>query len=190
MVMAINPKALLRNGFTLVELIIVVAVIATISAIAIPAVSSYRDHCCVRATAVQTCSMLHEAKQRALVDEKYYAVGFDTVSGKISLISDRGADGQWNTSDDRVVRSFCLKDKGSVRFGYGSCGPLPDLAATADGVTFQTNNSAVCNPDLTGNAGTVYIRSESGAVAVAITMNSSDFTYKLWRWNGNQWERM
>ena len=85
---------------------------------------------------------------------------------------------------------FRLSDKGGgLRFGYGSYGPLPGLAAASDGITFQSNNTLVCNGDLTGSAGTVYIISRSGS-AMAITMNSSDFSYSMWRWIGKKWVRL
>jgi len=180
-----------RGGFTLLELVIAVAVIGIISAMAIPAFSSIYGECCVKAVAWEIVDMIKEAKQHALVDDTYYALGFRTDSGTISLISDRGPDGGWNTGDDRVVRSLRLSDKGGgLRFGYGSYGPVPpDYAPVPDGVSFQSNNTLVCNPELTGNAGTVYISTASGA-AVAITVNSRDFKCTLRRWDGTRWVKM
>lgn len=185
----LNRAARGCRGFTLLELITVVAVIAIISAVAIPAFNTYYDECGVKAAATEICGMIREAKQNALADGRCYAIGFDPDRGKVSLLAGRGEDDRWNTADDQVVRSFLLANKGGgIRFGYGSYGPLPGLATTTDGVTFTTNNTLVCNPDLTGNAGTVYLISRSGS-AMALTMNSSDFGYKLWRWGGRKWER-
>lgn len=179
-----------RDGFTLVELLVTVTILGIIGAIAIPAVSDYYRGCCLKGVVYEIAGMMKEAKQLALAKESPHAVGFDTGSGRISLLSGSGVDGKWNTADDRVVRTFRLADKGGgLSFGYGGCGPIPDYAATSDGVTFQTNNTAVCNADLTGNAGTVYVRSSSGAT-MAVVMNSRDFGYKLWRWSGKKWERL
>ena len=178
------------NGFTLVELLTVMSVIGIISAIAIPAFSSYYEECCLTAAVSEITAMIKEAKQNALTAERYYAIGFNTGSGRVSLIAGRGPDGTWNTADDQVVRSFRLADKGGgLRFGYGAYGPLPDLAATSDGVSFQTNNTLVCNPDLTGNAGTVYLVTRAGS-AMAITMNSRDFNWSLWKRKGRKWVRL
>ena len=182
---AARPSA----GFTLVELLVVVAIIAILSAVAIPTFNSYRDGCCLKAAMADLCTMIRETKYSA-ANEKYFAVGFKPEAGRVALISGKGPDGSWNTADDLIVRSFLLSDKGGgLSFGYGSYGPLPDLAETADGITFQSNNTLVCNEDMTGNAGTVYIISKSGS-AMALTMNSKDFGYKLYRWTGSNWQKL
>lgn len=187
---SILGKEVRKTGFTLLELLTTVAIIAIISAIAILPVSFFYEKCCVMAAVSEITGMIKEAKQNALSNGKYYAITFNTTNGIISLVSGRGPDGTWNTPDDEVVRSFRLAAKGGgLRFGYGSYGPIPTYAATDDGVTFPSNNTLICNPDLTGNAGTVYIRSVSGA-AMALTMNSTNFGYKMYRWNGKKWVRL
>jgi prepilin-type N-terminal cleavage/methylation domain-containing protein len=178
------------NGFTLMEFLVVVTLIVVLATVALPAFSDYYEGCCVKAAVVEIAGMIKEAKQNALCAGKDYAIGFDTGSGKVSLISGKGHDNKWNTADDEVVRFFRLMDKGGgLTFGYGGYGPLPGLAAASDGVTFQSNNTLVCNGDLTGNAGTVYIISRRGR-AMAIVMNSTDFGYALWRWNGKKWVKV
>jgi type IV fimbrial biogenesis protein FimT len=178
------------EGFTLVELLIVVTVLSLVATVAIPSFNSYRDQCCVKAVMEDICNMMREAKQNALCADKDYGITFNPDLGKVSLVSGRGNDDKWNTDDDPVVRSISLAAKGGgLRFGYGSCGPLPDLAATTDGITFNTNNTMVCNTDLTGNAGTVYLISRSGS-AMALVVNSEDFSYVLWRWGGKKWLRI
>jgi prepilin-type N-terminal cleavage/methylation domain-containing protein len=179
-----------KAGFTLLELLTAIAIIGIISAISMPALSALYGGCCLKAAIYEITNIIKEAKQNALSNGTYYAITFNTTDGIISLVSGRGPDGTWNTPDDPVIRSFRLSDKGGgLRFGHGSYGPLPTLVPAPDGVSFPTNNTCVCNPDLTGNAGVVYIMSSSGA-AMALKMNSTAFGYFMYRWDGKQWVRM
>ncbi|MRR53540.1 MAG: prepilin-type N-terminal cleavage/methylation domain-containing protein [Deltaproteobacteria bacterium] len=176
------------RGFTLLELLITLTIFIILGAIATPLFASFYGTCCLKAVMWELAGMVREAKQCAL-SEKYYAISFDPAKGSFSLLSGRGDDGKWNTPDDEVVRTVWLKEKGGgLCFGYGSYGKIPGLgyADSDDGITFPNNNTLICNPDLTGNAGTVYIRSSHGG-AMALTMNSTDFGYTLRRWDGSGW---
>lgn len=177
-------------GFTLLELLTTLAIIGIISAVAFPAVSALHGGCCVKAAIYELTGMIKEAKQSALSHETYFAITFNTADGIISLVSGRGPDDAWNTPDDPVVRSFRLANKGGgLKFSHGNYGPIEGLTEAPDGVAFSTFNTCVCNPDLTGNGGSVYIMSASGA-AMALSVNRSDFGYKMYRWDGKEWARM
>ncbi len=190
MIHCLLKRCAAQAGVTLPELLSATAIVGVVGIVAIPAVRSYHGKCCVVAAVTEITGMIREAKENALSDEKYYAIAFDPAAGRVSLLSGRGPDGDWNTADDEVVRSFRLADRGGgLRFGYGSHGPIKGSATTTDGITFANNNTIICNPDLTGNQGSLYIMSASGA-AMALSMNRTDFSYKLYRWNGTNWERL
>ncbi|MDD2273475.1 MAG: prepilin-type N-terminal cleavage/methylation domain-containing protein [Desulfuromonadaceae bacterium] len=176
------------GGFTLVELVIVIAVVACLGAVATPVVATYYDNSVLKITMCDICQAVKEAKALALLSDQPCAIAFNTVNSSVSLVSGRGVDGRWNTSDDRVLRSFSVSGKGGgLRFGYGTCGPVPGLAVSDDGVTFQVNNSMVCNNDMTSNAGTVYMVNNQGN-SMALTANSSAVGYVLRRCTNGVWE--
>ena len=178
------------EGFTLLELVIVLAVIACLGAIATPVVATYYSNCALKITMFDICQFVKEAKFLSLSSDQPCAVAFNTGNSTVALVSDRGEDGKWNTPDDQVVSSFKVAGKGGgLRFGYGTCGPIPDLAVSADGVTFQVNNSMVCNNDMTSNAGTVYLVNNQGC-SMALTANSSAVGYALRRCSNRVWEKL
>ena len=178
------------EGFTLVELVIVIAVVACLGAIATSVVAAYYANCALKITMYDICQVVKEAKALSLSSDQDYAVAFNTGNSSVSLVSGRGEDGKWNTPDDHVLRSFRVAAKGGgLGFGYGACGPIPGLAESADGVTFQVNNSMVCNQGLTSNAGTVYLINNQGC-SMALTANSSAVGYALRRCANGVWERL
>jgi prepilin-type N-terminal cleavage/methylation domain-containing protein len=181
------------EGFTLLELVIVLSVIAILGAIAAPPCMRYYQACCVRAAMLDIVQMVREGKMRSL-DGNDHAVYFNAVEGTATLICDKGADGKWNTGDDTVVRTLWLKDKGGgLKFGCEICAPIPSgtetLVKPVDGISFM-NNIAIFNERLTGMcSGAVYICSSSGA-AMAMVINTTDAGYKLWIWGGVKWVRL
>jgi len=188
--MAQKCSSIKAEGFTLVELVIVLSIIACISAVSIPVVASYYGNSTLKIAMYDICQVVKEAKALSLSSDQPCAVTFNTVNSTVALVSGRGEDGRWNTSDDQVLRSFKVAGKGGgLRFGYGTCGPVPGLAVSDDGVTFQVNNSMVCNQDMTSNAGTVYLVSNQGC-AMALTANSSAVGYVLRRCTNGVWGKL
>ncbi|WP_139366832.1 hypothetical protein [Trichlorobacter thiogenes] len=155
-------------------------------AIAVPVVATYHGNCAIRLATCEVCDIIREARALALTSNNPIAVTFAPVTTAVSLVSDRGGDGRWNTADDSVIRSFKLSNKAGIHFGYGNCGPVPGLANEADGITFQTNNSMVCNQEMSSNAGTVYLMLCDSRVT-ALTVNSTNPKITIRECRCGQW---
>jgi prepilin-type N-terminal cleavage/methylation domain-containing protein len=175
-----------HKGYSLVEILVVIAIVVTLGAIATPVVATYHANCSMKIAVCEICEMIKEARALALAANNPVAVTFAPSSTAVSLVADRGADGKWNTTDDTLIRSFKLFNKSGIRFGYGACGPVPGLANEADGITFQTNNSMVCNQEMSSNAGTVYLIVNDSRVT-ALTVNSVDSKITIRECRGGQW---
>jgi prepilin-type N-terminal cleavage/methylation domain-containing protein len=186
--MELPGRPSIANGFTLVELLIVVAVTGVLSAVAVPVVATYYSGCALKVGMADICQLVKQARGLAMVSGESHAVTFNPVTGRVALAANRGADGRWNTPDDYQLSSSRIAGRAGISFGYGSCGPVPGLAASADGITFQVNNSMVCNQDLSSNAGTVYLVAGNGT-AMALTANSSVEGYVVRRCSNGVWQR-
>lgn len=174
-----------EHGFTLLELIIVLAIICVMSAIAVPAFSSLYGDFCLKAAAWELEGMIKETKQQSL-DGQEWGVVFDKEHNTASLVTARREDKSWG----RTVRTFRFVDKGGgITLGYGSHGPVPKLVAAPNGTTYD-NNTFVCTSGLTGSSGTVYFSSASTGTAMALVTNTRDFSCTRWRWSGEKWAKM
>ena len=68
-----------KEGFTLVEAILVVGIMAILMAISIPSFVGWRENLMYRETAREVASMLREAKSRAITNNLEQQVQFDAV---------------------------------------------------------------------------------------------------------------
>lgn len=179
------------GGFTLLELLAVVAIICVLSVIAVPAFSSLYADCCLKAAVWEIKDLFKDAKLLS-IQGKSCCIEFDPPRGRAMLYSGRGEDGQWGTGDEQFVREVRLSDKGGgLSFGYGERGPVlkPNkLTATDDGVAF-TGNRFYSAEGVVGTGGGIYIQSATSGSAVAMIFNTSDFSCKLYHWDGSEWIR-
>ena len=119
-----------EDGLTITEIIIVMAIIAILSAIAVPAIISWLPDYRLRMAAGELYSNLQRVKQEAVRANSECAVYFDAEDGRYQLVSG-GPDGVCDgppmgappvpQNDDMILNAVTLSNYGSgVQYGSGS----------------------------------------------------------------------
>lgn len=83
----VNAK-MKNRGFSLVEMMIVIAIIGIVAAIAAPSFNKYRDNINLKEAARELSSEIALCKQRAVTENVHYKITFDT--GENSYTAFRG----------------------------------------------------------------------------------------------------
>jgi len=78
--------AIKRSGFSLVELMIVIAIIGILSSIAIPAWNRYRQNADLKTAARAIAGDFFNMKQRAVGEQTRYRITFDLANHRYQLI--------------------------------------------------------------------------------------------------------
>src|SRR3989304_7528689 len=158
------------NGYTFLEVIVVLAIIGILSALAVPGLSAFTDRLRIETTARTISTDLREVKMKSVLDRSDYTVLFDPGNSLYEL----------------PERQSNLPH--GVRFGFGEgvLGPPgnPTSSPDEDGVTFTSNKAAFYSRG-SNSMGTIYI-TDNYNVTMAISVNVTG-RIKIWKWNGVKW---
>jgi prepilin-type N-terminal cleavage/methylation domain-containing protein len=179
-----------QSGFTLLELIVTMAVLAILAGIAIPGFTAWLPNYRLRSAALDVFSNFQQAKVLAVRANRDHRVEFNQPANDQYQIKDCGA-GTCSDGDEDVVKIVDLDNYGNpgeVSFGGGDAtinvpgsGPVPGT-----GVSYGSN-IATFNPRGMGNAGYVYIQNTKGT-SYAIGKESSGLI-KMRKWGGVAWKK-
>jgi prepilin-type N-terminal cleavage/methylation domain-containing protein len=84
-----NPKSTIRRGFTLIELIVVIIIMAVLSAVAVPSYTRLRDRSKFDGSVQQIISLYRWAREAAVESGLETTVSFDQQTGSFIAVSEQ-----------------------------------------------------------------------------------------------------
>ncbi len=143
------------SGFTLIEMLVVITVLAIMSAIAVPASQNIYNSYQLKGAVRQLYSDMQTARLKAIKEGRDWGLKF---AGSSYTVESIGPDGAWNTSDDEMIKAV-------------------DLAALYNGVSITVNvvNDRVeFNPNGTAVSGNVMVSGYSRAQTLCINSSTGN----------------
>lgn len=125
------------KGFSLVELIVVVALIGILTAIATPSFIDWRRNIEYRAAARDIVSMMREAKAKAISTNREHRVEFDVDGRRYRLVQGSRAANTPDTGWTTIIRDWASLPEGVKMMSNDACD------STDDGnIQFNTNGTS------------------------------------------------
>jgi Tfp pilus assembly protein FimT len=183
-----------EGGFTLFELAVIIAIIALLASMAIPAFSVWMPNYKLRSAARGLYSDLQMAKLGAVKQNKQWAVVFDQASnpGRYFVCSDDGANDVWDGppamgGDDTSEKTVNLSNYDDVDFGHATLNTdiVGDPFTAGDDI-YYANNFVVFRPRGMSEKGYVYIQNNKNTVYGIGTRPSGVIHLK--KWTGSSWD--
>jgi prepilin-type N-terminal cleavage/methylation domain-containing protein len=193
-----QPGRRTMRGFTMVELLIVVAIALTVAAVALPSVLNSIYNVRLRAAANEVAGLLQQAHFRAIRDNTYYPVRSATTGGATVFYLDTSTGKNATTWSSTYPTVQLSRNVTSATSGN------PDIATMALGVTpaltppfFSSRGTPCAVPSGTNvcvNAAAPWYqifltdtRPTGPNGWASITISPAGRT-KVWLWTGNQWQ--
>lgn len=153
-----------QKGFTILELMVVLAIISILSVLAVPDITAFTNRIHLETTARDLTSDLREMKMKAMIERDNFTISFDPE----------------NNSYDLPERKVYLPPEIRFGFGPGVLGPPEE-----DGVTFPSNK-ANFYPQGTNSMGTVYLtNNETLTMKITISITGR---VRIWEWSEGIWK--
>ncbi len=186
-----------RNGFSLIEVLIVVAIVGITAGVATPHAQSLRRRAAVRVAAMEIRAMFRAARMRAIATHANTGVKFSRAKGAWEFAIYDDGDGDGVRSDDigggtdRVVTPFrpVCRDPQLASIALPSFVTVdPDGDAVKRGSSpVQFGRSSICSFSPLGEStpGTVYL-ADSGGHAWAVRVFGGSARVRLLRYDATR----
>lgn len=190
-----------QKGFTLLELIAVMAIVGILALIAVPSFATYRRHASLRAEAVQLRSIFRAARSRAIARNANAGVRFAQRGSQWTFALYDDGDGDGIRGDDiaaGIDRCYAAPTVLMPEFHIATIALLPVtirdpdgdlLPPTASAVQFGRAQMCSFSPTGAGTPGTAYITNTDGEI-FAIRVLGGSGRVRVLRYNAmkKKWE--
>jgi prepilin-type N-terminal cleavage/methylation domain-containing protein len=191
------------RGFSLIELVIVVAIIITVAALAIPTLLTTVSNLRLRAAAGELAGLMQEARILAAKKNAVYAIQFTTVAGIQAAYLDTNLNGAYDAGEPVTVFSGATPASGPPSGTSGQPAPYLLSGDSSTGTPFDNRNTLAfsprglpCNYDTTTSPATCatpaatyfvfYLKGSAASAWAGVVVTKGGRT-KVVFWNGTQW---